>query len=389
MSRLMHGLCAAILAVVMAPSLAQTCRFEQRPTDPEAGERLLASLAREGCLGSVDDPEPRTGEFHATIGTRDQPGGPLALQDALEQLHRHARTRSREPVLMSVWSGLAREIERIIERLPDPAAMPPAGYQSAVVDIVSPRWKAASGQGTGEPIDLDGVRFKAIRPLACRTDGDCSEWLTHVDVVRSINLLVQVQTHVQSPVLQAQLRDSQTELARWQAYRRDSRHQYIWELWANSQLMARDSSICARDGSNGLVGFCQVPTSQLVLLHPDAGLIATRPSGQPTQLQPALIVDVIGRHTLSWEDERSARIARQWGYALSAVYAQVDGRPQWSYGPRLHRDGYNLALTRSEGGGWNLVVSLNLAERYMERKESYTRDLMRVKDSGLFRALDR
>jgi hypothetical protein len=174
MSRLMHGICAAILTVVMAPSSAQTCRYDQRPADPEAGERLLASLSREGCLGSVDDPEPRAREFHATIGTRDQPGGPLALQDALEQLHRHARTRSREPVLMPVWSGLAREIERIIERLPNPAAMPPADYQSAVVDIVSPRWKAASGQGTGEPINLDGVRFKAVQPLACRTAPSCS-----------------------------------------------------------------------------------------------------------------------------------------------------------------------------------------------------------------------
>ncbi len=215
------------------------------------------------------------------------------------------------------------------------------------------------------------------------------ELLARIDVIRSINLLVQEQKHAQSPTLQTQLRDAQTELARWQAYRRDSRHQSIWELWAYSQLMTRDPSICARDGSNGLIGFCKVPTSQLVLLHPDASLIATRPSGQPTQLQPALIIDVIGAHALSWQYERSARIERQWGYALSATCAQVDGRPQWSYGPRLHMDGYNLALTRSEGGGWNLVVSLNLAERYMERKKSYTRDLMRVKGSGLLRALDR
>lgn len=386
MTRLARWLATAVLLLGACAAAAQNCRFDARPTDPEAGERLLAQLRMKPCLGSEKDEDALAQAVRKRLGSADKPGGALALPDALALLQADARVQADGGTLADEWRRLARDIAVVQDGLPEPSAVDAADYVARADKLLSPKWSAFTG--AGGPIVLDGRLVQPIVQVACDAAGACSELLARMRLIRTLNLMTALQDHLQRPLLVEQLTLARTELARWQAYRKDSQHQYFWELWANGRLMAGDDKLCPRDG-NGFVGFCKVPTSQWIIVHPDAGLRWSRRAGQASELEPALIIDIVGRHFLSWQDEQSARIAHQWGYALAATYSRVDGRARWALGPRLHYNGYNLALTRSAGGHWGVVLNLNLATRYFERKADYTDALQKLDKPGLLDLLVR
>lgn len=388
MKTLERWVASAALLLLFGAATAQTCRFDAQPTDPEVGERLLAQLRLKPCLGFEKDEDPLARGVHKRLGSNDQPGGALALTDALGLLLEHARARAATGPLSDEWRRLAREIEVVLDGLPDPAIASPEDYIAAADKRLSPRWSAFTG-GASNTIVLDGRTVQPVAKAACDAAGACGELLERMRMIRSINLMTALQDHLQRPALVAQLAVAQTELARWQAYRKDSQHQYFWELWLNSRVMAKDKDLCPRDESGGMLGFCRVPTSQWILLHPDGGLRWSRRASNTSELEPALLVDIVGQHFLTWQDERSARISRQWGYSLAATYSQVDGKARWAFGPRLHYNGYNLALTRSPGGHWGVVINLNLANRYFERKADYADPLKKLEKPGFLDLLAR
>lgn len=386
MTRFARWLSTAALLLWACAAPAQNCRFDARPTDPAAGERLLAQLRLKPCLGFEKDADALTQAVHQRLGSADKPGGALALPDALALLQAHARAQADGAALADEWRRMARDIEVVQDGLPEPSAVEAAEYVATADKLLSPKWSAFTGEGGA--IVLDGRLVQPVVAVACDAAGACTELLARMRLIRALNLMTALQDHVQRPMVVEQLAVARTELARWKAYRKDSQHQYFWELWANGRLMAGDDKLCPRDGS-GFVGFCKVPTSQWILVHPDAGLRWSRRAGQASEVEPALIIDLVGRHYLSWQDEQSARITRQWGYALAATYSQVDGRRQWALGPRVHYNGYNFALTRSAGGHWGLVLNLNLANRYFERKADYADALQKLDKPALLDLLVR
>lgn len=390
MTHLARWLAAALLLLLCAGGVAaQDCRFAARPTDPDAGERLLGQLHKKPCLGFEKDDDALTQAVRQRLGSDDRPGGPLALPEVLTLLREQALTEAGGGLLADAWQRLARDIERVQDGLPDAATGDPAAYVAEVDKRLSPKWSAFTGEGG--PIVLDGLSVRLVTPVACDAAGACAELLARMRLIRVVNLMTALQDHLQRPMLAQQLAVAQTELARWKTYRADSKHQYFWELWANGRLMANDRKLCPRDGEGGLVGFCQVPTSQLVLAHPDAGLRWSRRAGQSSELEPALVIDIVGQYFIAWQGERSARIGRQWGYTLAATYSQVEGRPEWAFGPRVFYNGYNLALTRGPGGHWGLVLNLGLADAYFtaQRKADYADPLKALNKPGFLDLLMR
>ncbi len=93
-----------------------------------------------------------------------------------------------------------------------------------------------------------------------------------------------------------------------------------------------------------MVGFCRVPASDRIRLHPDAGLRRSRRAGTASELEPVLLMDLFGRHHLRWQHEQSARIERPWDYLLAVSYPQANARVRWALDPRLHCNGCTLAL---------------------------------------------
>lgn len=69
----------------------------------------------------------------------------------------------------------------------------------------------------------------------------------------------------------------------------------------------------------------------------------------------------------------------RWGVSLVAAYTDEPTGKKWSSGLMLHiGDGYNIALTSSDGKKWGLLLNLNLADRYFggaQKVDSYLKCL--------------
>jgi hypothetical protein len=213
----------------------------------------------------------------------------------------------------------------------------------------------------------------------------CEDFASQLDLVRVANLMERLRGYTQSGSLAAQYEESQLALRQWEAYRSKAHHQYFWELFINGQRMGKD--LCPEDAGSGMkMGFCKVPTSQLIVLHPEAALRFSRSAAKSSDLQAALLIEIIGTYSWHWKTDGrkdTAEMADRRGYSLAATYTQSNVEKRWGFGPMVHWGDMSAALTKARGGSWALVVNVALAERYFGRKQETVDELRRVQKAGI------
>ncbi len=346
----------------------------------------LRRLSQSDCAGDAKaDPAPISKDVaRLTAPQGEALPEPLALamgiQAALERMAGFARTRAQGNIQSDAWAAIAIDLADTHTRIEKAMAAATAQTASGVVESAIPRKWLRAAETPSDGLAAGDVTLRPLATLSgCIDTAPCPAFDSQLDMLRVVNLMATLTRYAQSESLRKSLVLALRENKRWQAYRSQGQHQYIWEVWLNGQVMDRQSCVKRNEasGEKVYIGFCAVPTSQWIVMHPDAALRWSHDAAKSSQLKPALIVETLGYYRWDWQDADSATMVGRRGVSLAAVYTG-SSEHKWSWGPMLHYEGYNLALTKAPGERWGLVVNLQLSDLFFERKQSFVDTLQRL-----------
>jgi hypothetical protein len=373
------------LVVLCTSSRAQDCTFPDTSTPVSSYEQTLA-LLRQGCLGdSTLDKNPIVVRFDAITNEPINLGETARLLKAVDVLSAVAEEHASGATLNSEWSKLVAELRDSRSQLATLGTVQTkAGWLNGVQRAIPAKWKLVSA-GRAMPVKDGGSPLQALGSIGCTDRQACPEFQNQLDLVRVVNLMARLAILAEQQSLADQYAESQLSLAQWEAYRTKAHHQYIWEVWANGLRMGKD--LCPEDaGTHMKIGFCKVPTSQLIILHPEAALRFSRTATSASQLNPAVVVELLGMYGWHWRSangNESAEMEGRKGFSVAATYTNTNEEKRWGFGPMFHMGDYSLAITSVKGGRWSLVLNLGLADKYFGRKQEFISELQKVRKSSL------
>jgi hypothetical protein len=284
--------------------------------------------------------------------------------------------------LRAQWMAVAQALRQASGASGGFPGLEPYALAQKADDLLDPALLKYEGQNG--VFRLGGVDINFMCGVAAPA-ADCADFEGRKSLWRVFRLTRAAHAYMQTPANDLRVRAYQVRLARWDAYRTQSLHQTWWELGINGWNMNRDSVICPRaDGQRQ--GLCNVPTTQLIVFHPDVGLRYSRNSNATSELKPQLVLELLGRYHYTWKMDSDdgktnikdlATIEKRWGYSLAAAYGFDGDRNRWSYGPMLRWKGYNLAVTRSTSGRWALLLNTSLSDSVFKAEKDWSDALQR------------
>lgn len=386
MRRIAAWLCAGLIVLGCTPAQADTpaCDVTMKPSASAGPGVVLHILMRPECLGDArNDPDTLTQGVLHDLKAPDPDQPETAVQTvaagaraALSRLALYGEDQSplASGELSAQWRAVTLTLRRAAAASGDLATLQPYALAARADELMDPaliNYKGAADL----PVELSGVQLTVICPLAA-TIHSCDQFDSRIRLWRVMRLSQAVHFSLQTPANDERVRAYQITLARWDAYRSQSLHQTWWELVINSRLMNQDRDICPRDANGQRKGLCQVPTSQLIVLHPDIGLRYSRNANASSELKPYLVVELLGQYRYSWKE--AATIDQRWGYSLAAAYGFDGDRNRWAFGPMFRWKNYNLAITRSSSGRWGLMMNTTLSDSFFKGESDLTRALQRA-----------
>ena len=354
--------------------------------------RQLVLLVR-FCLGTDKDQAQVVKDMSAAlkgpalVDTGDSTPAPttVRLVKAVDVLLTHAS--GTKAVDAEAWSAVRTELINARGMLNSLKADESSAVWFSTVEKALPaQWKMPAA---GLPIFLGGNSFDLLTlPPDCVPERSCPAFEPRADLLRVINLAANLQAIALRPSLKAAYEDATLQRNRWKAYRADAQPLYFWEVGLNSMLMRTNllGKPCEdRDYDGVRRGFCEVPTRQIILLHPEGALRFSRSAAKTDELKQALLIQVVGVYNWGWKAESGtdgAKMTDRWGASLAASYtntssAGAEGR--WGYGPMVHLGDYSLAVTKASGGKWSVVVNIPLAGAYFGRRQEVVDSLSKLK----------
>jgi len=362
---------------------APDCPFPDTATAVANYEVTLARLKLPNCLGDpTQDKAPVVARFDELTNQPINLGQTERLIATVDSLTAIAEERaSNSGPLQDDWKAMLQELRDVRARLGTLGSVQSkAGWLATASEAVPAKWRMVSA-GMG-PVPVAGRAVDFLQPIGCTNNAPCAAFQSQLDLVRLANLMARLAGYLQFPSLADQYADAKLALAQWEAYRSKAHHQYIWEVWVNGLAMGKD--LCPEDAGTGMkMGFCKVPQSQWILLHPDAALRFSNSETKSSELKPALLVEIFGHYSWKWKTingSPSAEMESRIGYSLAATYTSTSNEKNWGFGPMVHMGDYSLALTKARGGGrWSLVVNIPLADKIFARRQEYVDALERVK----------
>jgi hypothetical protein len=362
-------LAAAVVLYCVAFLAHAECHFPDGQTAPDNWTMALRSLEAEGCIGiSNEDKAPTARRARELIAAADKSGDHAPLLDAVDGLTRfaaaHVGAGQPNDAAWRALHGALEDSTRILTAKPGAARLQPA-------------WRALSAN-PGVPVPVDGTPVQTVVQIDCGGPS-CPAFDDRLDMLRLIRLMASVDAVLQRPGFNEMAREAALRDKRWDAYRTDSLHQYWWELAVNSRRMT--ASTCPEavdiDGVKRRFGFCDVPASQVILLHPDAGLVWTRGARSKTDLKGAFLIELLGFYRWNW-DSGTAEMRNRMGMSLAAIYADRADGGRWGFGPMVHAGDFNLGVTKARATPWALTVNVELAGKVFDAKPKYLDQLKKA-----------
>jgi len=381
------------VALLLAPLVAAACdvpaKLKQEYVSKQEGgyDEVLAELRDPACLGDQknDAANPLVAEFNALTPdqARDSAARLRAAQAALTSLADYARNRS-VGTQRDTWLSLSLELTRTSSQITAAAMARNARLMQASFATAFPRanWERLVNETQGA-VRFDDQIFKLLAPTGCKqTDIACPAFDSQINLVRVFNLVGRLRSYLQFDSLATIHADVNLQNDRWTAYRTKGKPLYFWEVWLNGATMGDDD--CPRDAGTGIQrGFCATPSSQWVLFHPEPVLAFNRKATQASELNAALLIELVGYHRWEW-GVGSAEMKGRIGGSLAAAYLQHGEGRKWGYGPSFTwGEGSSLAVVRAPGGKWSVLLNLSLAGDYYGRKEKYENYLKALKKPEL------
>lgn len=170
-------------------------------------------------------------------------------------------------------------------------------------------------------------------------------------------------------------------MRQWDSYFNEAKFQWWWEVWANGQRMER-AGLCPKDDeTQQRLGFCKVPTDQLIVLHPDVALQWIDGAESSDELSPSFIVELFGRNKWSWDE--TGAVDNAFGWSIVASYTNLTRSDDWGFGGMVHLNNkYSLGLTSTDGE-LGVFLSLDLSDKLFARKQKYLSYLQEAEKRGL------
>lgn len=381
------------LALAGASTGCEIPEQNQALQDPQGQLVLLVRT----CLGTDKDQAQVVKDMSAAlkgpalVDTGDSTPAPttVRLVKAVDVLLTHAS--GTQTVDAEVWSAVRTELVNARGMLNSLKADESSTVWFSTVEKALPaQWKMPAA---GMPIFLGGKSFDLLTlPTDCIPERRCPAFAPRADLLRVINLAANLQAIALRPSLKAAYEDATLQRDRWKAYRADAQPLYFWEVGLNSVLMSSSllGKPCGdRDFDGVRRGFCEVPTRQIILLHPEGALRFSRSATKTDELKPALLIQVLGVYNWGWKAESGANGAKmtdRWGASLVASYTNTNtntgsagAEGHWGYGPMVHVGDYSLAFTKASGGKWSVVVNIPLAGAYFGRRQEVVDSLSKLK----------
>lgn len=380
-------LLALLLTLAAGPARAQ-CSIPGPATVVANYAATLARVARASCLGdSKADPHALVSRFDELVDEPIVLGQTERLLAAVDLLIGEATRGVAGAHEHDHWRAMLAELGATRTQI---AAMKdlrePRAWLDAMEAAIPPKWKQPGG-GVALPMALGGQPVRLLEPVAaCSNEQPCAAFQSRLALVRIANLMARLQRYGEQNSLDQQYAAADLALGQWEAYRTKARHQYIWEVALNGARMGDE--LCPKNAGTGMrMGFCRVPTSQIILLHPEGALRFARSANKASELKPALLIEIIGRYQWEWaqvDGRDTAEMTRRFGYSLAATYSSTSTEKEWAFGPMLHWGDYTLAITKAGGGGrWSVVLNLALGERYFGRKQAVVDELAKVRKTDV------
>ena len=370
----------AALAALAPAANAQDCGT---PAAMQALESsLLTSLgydktlsAIQKCLGSESGDDASVVQNFAaqTADVKAAGARRTNVRDALQSLEDFAAAKGAASPNPAPWAlarvQLADELVTL-HALPNIAApkdrlLAPAFWP----DAQSPGGVAARGEVT------------LLGPLGCAPPpAACPAYEDRKDLIRVFHLANRLGKYADADSLKAQLADAEAQNTRWTSYFHDARPQFWWEVLLNGAVMKK--SDCADDPATHIQrGFCRVPSSQWILLHPAPALQWVNGAKSESDLEPAFAVELLGHNSWGWSGSNTVTGLKGWAL-LGAYSNRGKDRKKWSYGLMLHygKD-INLGLTTTADSEFGILLSTRLAGRFFEQRKAYE-DYLKSQEKG-------
>ena len=371
--RAVSGLVAVLILGVGAVVSAQAAA-EPGCDSPEAFKALVDNaLALQGydlalnvsrrCLGDeAADTDPLVQVVKSKTPPTEVPQERVeAVIGAMKRLRDAARRRELQGVDTAAWREVAAELDAELEKT---QAIDVEG-QLRVHAIKQDFWRLPSGTATVAHGTLQ------VFPIGCgKPPAACPAYASRVELFRVMNLMSGLIDYADYASLEKHHAEAKLMNARWDGYFNKALPQYWWEVAINGARMGDE--LCPKDSGGMQLGFCKVPSSQLIVLHPAAGLQWVRGADDKDDLAAAFVVEVFGRNSWRWKDN-DPLLHKQFGWSVIAAYSNPGGDvEQWSYGIMLHKGGsLNLGVTTAGDGQVSILVNVNLAEMFFARKQHY------------------
>lgn len=323
-----------------------------------AGAAVTHSL----CPGGVDDLRPIAVEIRQEAETVLGASAKGLLEVSLEDRSRAliARIGGYSELRYSeteeiVYKALADRIRQVAVKLG-------TGESPALLED----WQVDGGQ-------IPAVNFpihESVEDACQRLDAACEAAIDLALDVRRIARLTQISMLTERRIPDEQLLANALRAKKWKEYWSNARSQYPWELLLNGRRMPD-----TREEIDGVKqGFRDVPTDQMILLHPDVALEYVEDAAEGSRFEEAVVVDLIGYNRWWWNSDGSMGFAV--GASLIAAVSDRAGSDDFGWGAMVHvNNRWSLGITDHDGD-LGILVSADLADLWTKVSEKKKNWLM-------------
>jgi hypothetical protein len=348
---------ALLTLLVSAPAIAEEMCAVPTVTSSDDAMAKFDALRRHDCLGGAQCQTAQCKLVSDMLAKNQGANGtpPREMQSMLGTLNDAAMSLSEtQPGVAQLHGMLARW------KLGELAK---TDAKSALGQILGANTKEWQGRNflifpeTRFEVNVETHLSNCTSPASCET-----EFASLVAVYTLSDLIDRtLKTATQEQLMEFDKKIHQLD-ERWTNFHNKSLAVLPWELAFNN-LFYRSSN----------AGFSGPPNYQWLLLHPSAALVYD--TRQSDKLQPALLLDIIGRYQWTWSGKNGSDIALPWGAALAMSWH--GNSPGYGFSVHLPRN-WSLGLTASrnssQGTQVQFIVSSEVA-RFVTDKEKNVQEL--------------
>lgn len=353
-----------VLVACPAAAWAQGVCADQAPPQTVADSgfafaKLLALYGKD-CLGGQADTSELTGDVRKMLVPNPKADEPLLdpAKAALSSIGAYATSQAGKPggepftnaaqqvALVTVMLGTNTSPARPDAWAPDAGRIPALSLplESSLATACKPAPPTPAAPPAVPP--TCGPQFELVKEL-----------------LRVSRLTKSALDFYVRPVIVSFQKDTKIRAAKWDAYFDTARSQYPWELLLNGAFMKDTRPVV--DGV--AVGFREVPTGQVLFLHPDVVFEYADDEPDGSRFAGAVVVDLIGYNRWSWKADGSM------GFAIgaSAIISLGDhvNMDDIGWGGMLHvNNKWSVGMTFGSGKQ-TVLVSADVAQLWNKVSE--------------------